>query len=344
MTNPRPYNRRLHRFALATPLVALVTVIAGALVTSKNAGMAFRDWPTSDGYSMITYPWLRDFAADWDKFLEHGHRLAGMLIGLWSIALAVLLARYEPRRWLKLAGCGVLLAVIVQGLLGGFRVELDARGLALVHGAFAACVLSLMAVVATALSRTWIEAPRRFASADVGLVKPLALLTVALLAFQFLLGGMIRHGGTGLTEHLVIGLVTFAFILLAAVVAHFCGVSWVRRSGWMLLAVALLQISLGGMAWVTKYGLAITGYVAVADSIGQVVSRTAHAVVGILLFMTAVVHAVRVLRVDHVAHRRTAAAVTHRPFSGERVPPEGWSATLSYPPHGERPTVTGGIT
>lgn len=299
---PTPsYNPRLHRIALATPLIALVTVSAGALVTSKNAGMAFRDWPTSDGYSMVTYPWLGDFAANWDKFLEHGHRLAGMAIGLWSIGFAVLLAVREPRRWVKLAGLGVLLAVCMQGVLGGFRVQLDQRGLAMVHGAFAACVLALMATVATALSRNWMEAPARFASADVGLVKPAALLTVALLAAQFLLGGLIRHGGTGLHEHLTLGIVTFVFVLLGTILAWFSGVAWVRRSGWLLLLVALLQVSLGGCAWVAKYGYAPAGYVAVADSIHQVFARTAHTVVGILLFMTAVVHAVRVLRVDAVS-------------------------------------------
>jgi cytochrome c oxidase assembly protein subunit 15 len=305
MPAPTTYNPRLHRIALATPLIALVTVCAGALVTSKNAGMAFRDWPTSDGYSMVTYPWFGDFAANWDKFLEHGHRLAGMVIGIWSIGFAVLLAACESRRWVKLAGLGILLAVCVQGVLGGFRVQLDERGLAMVHGAFAACVLALMATVATALSRNWIEARRQFASADVGLVKPVALLTVALLAMQFLLGGLIRHGGTGLHEHLVMGIVAFVFILLGSVLAWFSGVAWVRRSGWLLLLVALLQVSLGGCAWVAKYGFTPAGYVAVADSIHQVFARTAHTVVGILLFMTTVVHAVRVLRVDAVSTRET---------------------------------------
>ena len=54
-----------------------------------------------------------------------------------------------------------------------------------------------------------------------------------------------------------------------------------------------------------KYGFPSAGYVAVADSIHQVFARTAHTVLGILLFMTAVVHAVRVLRVDAVSTRET---------------------------------------
>jgi heme a synthase len=285
-------------------MIAMVTVIAGALVTSKNAGMAFRDWPTSDGHAMLAYPWWSDFARDWDKFLEHGHRLAGMLIGAWSIGLAALLAWNDPRRWIKLAGCGILLAVIVQGVLGGFRVWLDERGLAMVHGLFAACVLSLMGAVATALSVAWRDAESRNRTANVAFVKPLALLTVALLAMQYVLGGLIRHGGRGLHEHLVLGIVTLVFVSVGTIAAHRSGSAWVRRSGWTLLAATLLQVSLGGAAWTLKYGFATFGYVAVADSIQQVTARTSHTVVGILVFMAAVNHAVRVLRVERVTYRQ----------------------------------------
>ena len=78
-------------------------------------------------------------------------------------------------------------------------------------------------------------------------------------------------------------------------------IRWLRRSGWTLLGVGLLQVVLGAGAWVTKYGFATFGYVAVADSIAQVGHRTAHTVVGMILFATAVVHAVRVLRIDAFA-------------------------------------------
>lgn len=300
MTNHQ-YHRRLHRFAIATPVVALVTVIAGALVTSRRAGMAFRDWPSSDGHFMLSYPWLRDFATNWDKFLEHGHRLAGATIGFWSIILFCWLLKSESRRWVKWTGGLVLLSVIAQGLLGGMRVRLDAQTLAMLHGGLAACVLSLMAFLATVLGRSWMEASERDRQADVGLVKPMAGLIVGLLAMQYLLGGLIRHMGTGLHEHLVMGIAALVLILANVFVTRRCRSNWVARTGRLLLVVALLQVALGACAWVVKYGFATTGFVATADSIQQVVFRTAHTVVGILLFMTAVVHFVRVLRVDAVS-------------------------------------------
>lgn len=284
--------------------MATVTLIAGALTTSKNAGMAFRDWPNSDGQFMLTYPWFADFARNWDKFLEHGHRLAGMLIGVWAIGLVVFVARGKAGRttvWLSRA---VLLGVILQGLLGGFRVQLDERGLALMHGAFAAVVLSLMGATATLLSPRWSDAGGQSPSsldsetlADrLTLARISAILLPLLLMVQFLLGGMIRHHGRSLHEHLGLGILAAFAIIANTVIAGRTREPWLRRSARAVLAVGLLQVSLGIGAWITKFGLAAAGYVAVADSIVQVATRSAHTVIGILLVMTAVVHALRTCR------------------------------------------------
>ena len=48
----------VHRFAVATCFVALLPIGIGTLVTTLRAGMAFTDWPTSDGQNMLLYPWL----------------------------------------------------------------------------------------------------------------------------------------------------------------------------------------------------------------------------------------------------------------------------------------------
>jgi cytochrome c oxidase assembly protein subunit 15 len=56
----------------------------GGLVTTTGAGMAFKDWLTSDGHFMLFYPWLD---SEGDKFVEHGHRLLGATAGFLAIAL-----------------------------------------------------------------------------------------------------------------------------------------------------------------------------------------------------------------------------------------------------------------
>lgn len=301
------YQRRLHLFAVSTVFVLMTTLAAGALVTSKNAGMAFRDWPTSDGQPMLSYPWFQDFARNWDKFLEHGHRLAGILIGCWVIALVALVNWYEERGWVKGLTFGLLGAVIIQGILGGFRVWLDERGLALVHGFFAACVTALLASTVTVLSRGWFEAVETCRDTRVGWAKPLAILTFALLTGQYLLGGAIRHHHTGLYEHLGLGIVSGLATLVNAIAVQRTQNAWLRASGWGLLAAVIAQIALGAGAWIARWGYSSTGYVATADSIGQVAVRSLHMVFGILVFASAVVHLVRVLRGASVSRVEAAA-------------------------------------
>lgn len=306
MTAPA-YQRRLHWFAISTVFVLMTTLGAGALVTSKNAGMAFRDWPTSDGQPMLSYPWFQDFALNWDKFLEHGHRLAGVLIGCWVMGLVAIVNWYEERSWVKGLTFGLLAAVIVQGVLGGFRVWLDERGLALIHGFFAACVTALLASTVTALSRGWFDADETCRETRVGAAKPLAIITFVLLTAQYLLGGAIRHHHTGLHEHLGLGILSGIAALVNAIFAQRTQNQWLRGSGWGLLAAVVAQIALGAGAWIARWGYASTGFVATADSIGQVAVRSSHMVFGILVFASAVVHLVRVLRASSASRVEAAA-------------------------------------
>lgn len=296
----------LRRYAAVTLGVALVTALFGTLTTSMKAGMAFRDWPTSDGQFMVTYPWFQDFARDWDRFLEHGHRLSGMLIGMFAIGLVVLVYRYECRRSARFAAVTVLLGIIGQGVLGGVRVLRESFDLAQVHGAFAAVVFSILAVLITMLGRHWIGAASDNQGADVEHLRPFALLCVLALGFQYFLGGLIRHHGTGLHEHLAMGGVSLVLLLVNAWLAWGSGVHWIRRGGVWLAVVVAVQVLLGLAAWVLKFGHAATGYVAVADSIEQVIVRTAHTLVGILTFMVSIIYTTRVFRVYAVTQVTTA--------------------------------------
>ena len=191
--------------AVVTTGVAMLPIVIGAIVTTTGAGMAFADWPTSDGHSMFLYPWLKSAG---DKFLEHGHRLAGIAIGLCSILLAVVLWMKERRRWVKLAGCLVLLGVILQGILGGMRVRFDDQGLAMVHGSLAALVFSLMAAVALVTSRSWkyAEFKSHTGDHDVSHLRPWAIMIPIVIFGQYVLGGLLRHLGRSLHEHIAVAM------------------------------------------------------------------------------------------------------------------------------------------
>src|SRR5688572_26668732 len=97
-----------------------VLVTLGAFTTSIGAGMAFPDWPLSNG-SINPAGWLENIA----MFAEHSHRLSGTMMRLISIATVVWLWRTEERPWLRQLALWGLGIVIFQGVLGGTRVLLD---------------------------------------------------------------------------------------------------------------------------------------------------------------------------------------------------------------------------
>ncbi|HWL06941.1 MAG TPA: COX15/CtaA family protein [Planctomicrobium sp.] len=296
MSSSRP-SRVLYYTAIAEVALALVTLIFGALTTSKNAGMAFADWPTSDGYFMITYPWLRDFASNWGKFLEHGHRLAGMVIGIWSILLVIVAYRVEERKWVRLLSIGILLGVICQGLLGGFRVQLNDRGLAMLHGIFASIVFSLMGTMVAVTSIKWRTVTPLDQNIRYNKVKWWSTACVILVMLQYLYGSLVRHQGRGLHEHLGLGFVVLIIITINAVIAWRQPHPWIKRSGLLLLLIASMQVVFGLKTWILKFGFPTMGYVAVADSIQAVSIRTLHMVWGAVMLMAAVVHVLKVYRV-----------------------------------------------
>lgn len=283
------YQSTLHRYAIATTLVALLAMGIGALVTTKKAGMAFRDWPSSDGHNMLLYPWLQSAG---DKFLEHGHRLAGMLIGFFSMGLVAILFWKESRPKVRWVGWLILAAVILQGVLGGMRVLENDERMAMAHGLFAALILSMMASVALFTSRHWVEMSERVVMSDqkklpsVSHLLPVAILTIIVILAQYLLGGMVRHLGKQLFEHVGLAALVFLCCVTFAVMLFRSGIHWLKNAATVLLLIMGLQISLGLGAFVTKYGFPPMGYVAVQHSILQVMIRTSHTLVGMLLLMT----------------------------------------------------------
>src|ERR1700681_4955525 len=110
MTTPRPY-RNVHRFAVFTAVCTFLLLVAGALVTSNDAGLSVPDWPLS--YGSLTPPMVGGI------FYEHGHRMIASFVGLLSIVLAVWLWRLESRSWLQWLGVAAVGAVVAQGILGG---------------------------------------------------------------------------------------------------------------------------------------------------------------------------------------------------------------------------------
>lgn len=307
-----PYQPALWWIAAITTATALIPIFMGAWTTTRDAGMAFPDWPSSDGHNMVLYPWLQSAG---DKFLEHGHRLGGVLIGLVSLVLAGAFLRREPRGWVRGLATGVLACVIVQGLLGGQRVVLNERGLAFVHGSFAVLVFGLMGLVTTVSSRGWFEAKRADAPQNLPLLFWVAVVTVPAIFLQYVLGGLVRHHGMALYEHALFASVVFLLAVFLAGGAVLGGSRWLRWPGVALGLATFCQVLLGVGAWVTKYGFG--DYVAVLHSPVQVFFRTAHVLTGMMVFLSAVVVLVRLCRFAALNRQgRTMEAAGSQPLSG----------------------------
>lgn len=276
-----------HRLALAVVVITLLLpVTIGSLTTTLGAGMAFLDWPTSDGQNMLFYDMLRDIRlGNTDKVAEHGHRLAGMVVGLLSIPLAILGWR-DGRPGVRVLTLGILAGVIGQGVLGGARVLLDARTLAMLHSLGAAVIVSLMGLTAVVTSRKWATLSEATVRPGAGLAT-LTVITTAAVAVQFVAGGFVRHFGFALTEHLGGAVVVGVASLVTAMVTVQGGSRELRAFGWGVFTAVLFQVLLGFGAWAGKFGLAAFGIVAVERGPLQVTLRTLHTTGGMVLLMTA---------------------------------------------------------
>ena len=73
----------LHAFAVFTIFCSFILIGMGGLVTSRDAGLAVLDWPTSFGYNMFLLP-LDQWIGKFGIFEEHSHRLMAAAVGLFT--------------------------------------------------------------------------------------------------------------------------------------------------------------------------------------------------------------------------------------------------------------------
>lgn len=199
-SSPR-YRPGLAWFAALGSAWVFVLVTLGAFTTSIGAGMAFADWPLSNG-SINPHGWLHNVY----MFAEHSHRLAAMMMGLITLVLVGWIQRRETRGWLKALAWWALAAVLIQGVLGGTRVLFDTvhvpgftmsfgQMLRIPHGIVAQVYVCLLIAIAVALSRAWIEGP----GAPVGRpIRRAGIVCCALLLAQLTIAAIMRHNNAGL--------------------------------------------------------------------------------------------------------------------------------------------------
>ena len=167
-----------HRLAVVLVCATFPLLFIGGLVTSKGAGLAVPDWPTTFGYNMFLYPWSKMVG---NIFYEHSHRLVASAVGLLTVALTLAFWLQERRHWLRRLGVAALLLVILQGVIGGLRVVLLEHTLAIVHAAFAQAFFALTVSLAIFTSAEWTGEPKDKLGIDDGRLRRLCVVTTGLI-------------------------------------------------------------------------------------------------------------------------------------------------------------------
>jgi heme A synthase len=229
--------------------------------------------------------------------IEHSHRLAGYLVGCCVIVLTVSLWKRESRRWLRWLGVIALAGIIVQGLLGGFRVKLDellGPNLAFIHGSFSQIVSALLVSIACVTAPGWSSNadPNDDPQARRRLWK-MALVITVLVYIQVLFGAILRH-----THSLSLGSrghILLAFAIVASVVwlakevrEHYASERTLVVAATILAGLVGVQIMMGIEAWMLRWQP--------ASPASQVWIKTVHVLLGYLIFATAVVVVLQAFR------------------------------------------------
>jgi len=187
-------------FAALGSAWVFVLVALGAFTTSIGAGMAFLDWPLSNG-SLNPPGWLTEI----DKFAEHSHRLSASVMSAVTLILAFWLWRVEARAWLRKLALFAVALVLTQAVVGGLRVLLDrlhvemvntsvGRLFAMLHACLAQLFACALIAIAVALTRGWIERRSPAGSA----VRRAGLICCALVFCQLAIAAVMRHSFAGL--------------------------------------------------------------------------------------------------------------------------------------------------
>jgi cytochrome c oxidase assembly protein subunit 15 len=308
----------LHRYLRLLVAATLLLLAAGGMVTSTNSGLSVPDWPTTYGYSMFTFPASKMVGG---IFYEHGHRLIASGVGFLTIGLAFWVWRVETRRWMRRLGLIALVAVIVQGILGGLTVRFFLPApISIGHAGLAQLFFCLTVSLALFTSISWRQ-PATPPVDDDRLRRRMVMLT-AMIYLQILLGATVRHIGAGLAIPdfpLAFGgllpdtwtpqiAVHFAHRVgaLAVTIVALMNVSyiWTRHGGrseltrpaWLLIVAIAIQISLGAL---------------VVLSGKQPILNTLHVATGATVLATSLFITLRAFRVrfaSGAAHEKPVAA------------------------------------
>lgn len=300
-------SKAVHRFAVLVACATFFLIIAGANVTSHDAGLATSDWPLSNGQF---FPKMVG-----NLFWEHGHRLVATSVGLLTIVLALCLQIRERRPWVKRLGWIALAGVIAQGLLGGLTVKMNLPlVVSAAHATLAQLFFLTTVSIAVFTSESWVRPNLSIADREGISLRALCVMALTAILVQLVLGATLRHSATW-DQPLPIGLV-LAHIggavvvtvtvggVVAALLTRHRTASYLARPAYILVVVLAMQLVLGLAAYITRANSPydpqpLTPMVAVT---------VAHVAWGAMVFATTIVLTLRTFRVLEVEKQKLVLA------------------------------------
>lgn len=280
LPDPARRTRNVHRFAVFTACCTFFLLIAGALVTSNDAGLSVPDWPLS--YGSLAPPMVGGI------FYEHGHRMIAAFVGLLSIVLAAWLWRTESRAWVRWLGVAAVGTVIAQGILGGITVLFFLpAAISAAHATLAQLFFCAIVSIALFTSAWWQRDKVVIPDAGSRRIHSVAVATACATLVQLVLGAAFRHKGFGILPHLVGAVVVTVLIfwLAGLLRRRFAQVPALRGSAKALHALIGTQLILGGAAWWSRiYGARFPQPIPVTITLTVI-----HTVTGALVLATTVV-------------------------------------------------------
>src|SRR5689334_7209398 len=289
-------NRGLNRFAILVACATFFLIIAGALVTSHDAGLATSDWPLSNGQ---VFPKMVG-----NLFWEHGHRMVATTVGMLTIVLLIYILAKEKRSWVRKLGMFALLAVIAQGLLGELTVKLMLPlAVSSAHATLAQLFFCTTVSLAVFTSRSWIEATPLVEEKGNLPLRYLCTGALVTIFLQLILGATLRHSATWdqrppvelILAHIG-GAVAVTLMLGAAslsVLRRHPESRFLTRPAIIALTVLVIQLTLGIAAYMTR--LASPNY---PQPLNPMIAITvAYGACGALVFVSTIVLTLRTYRV-----------------------------------------------
>lgn len=281
-------NRALHGFTIFTACCTFLLIIAGALVTGNDAGLAVPDWPLS--YGSLTPPMIGGI------FYEHGHRMVASFVGFLTIILAIWLWKRDDRPFVRRMGWIALAVVVTQGILGGITVIFFLPApISVMHACLAQAFFCIVSSLALLTSENW----KRSASGVTGDVKGVSLRqlsawTTAAVYAQLILGAALRHSKIGLLWH-VVGAFVVTFLVIwtvARVYKYYTHIASLFRPAIILGILVGAQLSLG----VGSYLVRLASREDVQPGAMMVAVTTAHVATGAAVLVSSLLLALQCRR------------------------------------------------